>query len=103
MSERWRVFDWFSYSHWGMFRLPLFNAPDWFVLGSCQDVDDEDIEVCNDDRGSTQCRDCADSDGWCCNDKAGPNCGFRFGHPLYREEPFRPTAADGESGTKEGK
>lgn len=46
MTERWRVFDWFSYSCWGMFRLPLLSAPDWFVTGL--DIDDEDIELCED-------------------------------------------------------
>lgn len=42
--ETYRVYEWFSYSHWGMFRLPLFRAPGWFVSGTCQDMDDEDIE-----------------------------------------------------------
>jgi hypothetical protein len=48
-SEIWRVYDWFSYSHWGMFRLPLFRAPGWFVSGACWDTDDEDIEFVGDD------------------------------------------------------
>lgn len=38
------IFEWYSYSHWGMFRLPLFTVPDGFVMGAC-DVDDEDIEL----------------------------------------------------------
>jgi hypothetical protein len=44
MTEQWRVFEWYSFSHWGMVRLPLFTAPDWFILGACHDTDDEDIE-----------------------------------------------------------
>lgn len=36
---RSRVFDWFSFSHWGMFRLPLFTAPDWFADGAADDDD----------------------------------------------------------------
>lgn len=35
-----RVFGWLSYSHWGMFRLPLFTCPDWFADGA---VDDDDL------------------------------------------------------------
>ncbi|MDE2107452.1 MAG: hypothetical protein KGL39_60205 [Patescibacteria group bacterium] len=37
--DRSRVFDWFSFSHWGLFRIPLFIAPDWFADG-VQDDDD---------------------------------------------------------------
>lgn len=44
MTERLRVFDVFSYSHWGMFRLPLFTAPDWFVWGVVDIEDDDMIE-----------------------------------------------------------
>lgn len=44
MHETWRVYEWFSWSHWGLFREPLFCAPDWFVAG-ISDLDDEDIEV----------------------------------------------------------
>lgn len=39
----WRVFAWFSYSHWGMVRLPLMIVPEWFAIGM-HDVDDEDFE-----------------------------------------------------------
>lgn len=42
--EKWRVYEWFSFSHWGLFRLPLLTAPDWYVRGM-HDIDDEDIEV----------------------------------------------------------
>lgn len=34
------VSGWFSYSHWGMFMLPLLSAPDWFVDGMI-DLDDD--------------------------------------------------------------
>lgn len=40
MTERVRVFDWFSYSHWGSFRLALFTCPYWFPVH----VDDDLIE-----------------------------------------------------------
>jgi len=38
-QEMSTVFDWFSFSHWGMFRLALFDAPDWFADGVEQDDD----------------------------------------------------------------
>lgn len=38
MNERVIISDWFSYSHWGMFRLPILIAPDWFAYG----VEDDD-------------------------------------------------------------
>ncbi len=39
MDDKSRVFDWFSFSHWGMFRLGLFTCPDWFADGVEQDDD----------------------------------------------------------------
>jgi hypothetical protein len=38
-----RIYEWFSWSHWGMYREPLFTCPDWFAAGLF-DVDDEDVE-----------------------------------------------------------
>jgi len=43
ISNRVRVFEWFSYSHWGLFRLPLLTCPEIMTWGM-HDVDDEDIE-----------------------------------------------------------
>lgn len=40
--KKLRIFDWFSFSHWGMFRLALATAPDWYVYGL--GLDDELIE-----------------------------------------------------------
>lgn len=39
------VYDWFSYSHWGMFRLKLFSCPDWFAdgLAACDGNLDDDL------------------------------------------------------------
>jgi hypothetical protein len=42
MQDRSRVWEYFSWSHWGLFIEPLFTAPDWFVMGL--DLDDEQIE-----------------------------------------------------------
>lgn len=30
-SQRYMLYEWFSYSHWGMFRLPIIVLPDWMV------------------------------------------------------------------------
>ncbi len=35
------ISEWFSYSHWGMFRLAILDAPEWFALGVVDDVDDD--------------------------------------------------------------
>lgn len=42
MELRSMVFDWFSFSHWGMLRLPLFTCPDWFADGV--EADDDLVE-----------------------------------------------------------
>lgn len=36
--------EWFSYSHWGMFRLPILEAPDWFAFAIVDAVDDDLID-----------------------------------------------------------
>lgn len=46
MTERVRIFDWFSYSHWGAFRLPFFTCPDWFPVH----IDDDLIERADEDQ-----------------------------------------------------
>jgi hypothetical protein len=38
-----KLYDWFSFSHWGVFRLPLLIVPDWFADGL--DIDDECVET----------------------------------------------------------
>ena len=43
ISQRVRVFSWFSWSHWGMFREPLMTCSE-IMTWSMHDVDDEDIE-----------------------------------------------------------
>lgn len=43
MMERVRVYSWFSWSCWGMFREPLLTCPAWFAMGMT-DLDDEDVE-----------------------------------------------------------
>lgn len=40
--ERSRIYEWFSFSHWGLFLLPLATGPDWYV--DALDLDDERIE-----------------------------------------------------------
>jgi len=47
MMERVRVYSWFSWSCWGMFREPLFTCPAWFAMGMT-DLDDEDVEFLED-------------------------------------------------------
>lgn len=42
LEDRCRIHEWFSFSHWGFFLIPLLTAPDWFVGG--MDLDDEQIE-----------------------------------------------------------
>lgn len=44
MTERVMISDWFSYSHWGMFRLPILLAPDWFASGVVDEMDDDLID-----------------------------------------------------------
>lgn len=46
MTERVRIFDWFSYSHWGAFRLALFTCPEWFPVH----IDDDLIEWADEER-----------------------------------------------------
>ena len=41
LTDRSRVFEYFSFSHWGIFLVPLFTAPDWFIMGL--DLDDEQV------------------------------------------------------------
>jgi hypothetical protein len=41
--DRVRVYEWFSWSHWGMFREPLLTCPAWFAMGMT-DLDDDDAE-----------------------------------------------------------
>lgn len=43
ISNRVRVYAWFSWSSWGMFREPLMTCPEIMTWGM-RDVDDEDIE-----------------------------------------------------------
>jgi hypothetical protein len=43
IHDRVRIFEWFSWSHWGMFREPLLTCPAWFAMGMT-DVDDDDAE-----------------------------------------------------------
>ena len=43
IHERVRIYEWFSWSHWGMFREPLLTCPAWFAMGMT-DVDDDDCE-----------------------------------------------------------
>jgi hypothetical protein len=38
------VFEWFTFSHWGMFRLGIGYMPDWFAMGAYDAVDDDLIE-----------------------------------------------------------
>jgi hypothetical protein len=48
--EMWRVSEWFSYSHWGLFAVPLFTAPEFFCMGLV-DTDDELFEYVGDGEG----------------------------------------------------
>lgn len=43
LTERVRVYHWFSWSQWGMFREPLLICPEFMTWGM-RDLDDEDIE-----------------------------------------------------------
>lgn len=36
------VSEWYSYSHWGMYLLPILSAPDWFVDG-LHNLDDDQL------------------------------------------------------------
>lgn len=39
-----RCHDWISYSHWGMYRMELFTAPEWFAFGIYDEIDDDLLE-----------------------------------------------------------
>lgn len=39
MTTPMRIFAWFSYSHWGMVRLPILTAPDWYAFAVERDDD----------------------------------------------------------------
>lgn len=43
-----RCFHWFGYSHWGLFRLPLFTCPDWFADGLAAHADNLDDDLYED-------------------------------------------------------
>lgn len=41
---RLRTYEWFSFSHWGMFRLALGTMPDWYAYAVVEEVDDDLLE-----------------------------------------------------------
>jgi hypothetical protein len=43
-TSYFRTYDWFSYSHWGMFRLAIITLPDWHAFAVVDEVDDDLLE-----------------------------------------------------------
>jgi|SRR5882672_86450 len=39
-----RIFHWFSYSHWGLYRQSVIVMPDWYA-DALHDIDEQDMEA----------------------------------------------------------